>query len=52
MPALSAVFTVFRAGTRLNAQERAHLYRIWIEILAVNGLSPEEQIVERRLIQS
>ena len=45
---LGAVLAVFRAGAGLDRQQRAHLHRVGIEVLAVHGGGPEQQVVERQ----
>ena len=46
MTALGTVFTVLRAGTGLDGQERADLHFIRVEMLTMDALSPEHQVIE------
>ena len=51
MTALRAIFAVFRAGTGLDRQQRAHLHLVGIKVLPVRTLGTKQKIVKGKLKQ-
>jgi hypothetical protein len=50
MRRLAAIAAIFGASAGLDAEQLAELHAIWIEILSMHRLGPEQQIVERSFI--
>jgi hypothetical protein len=49
MTTLRAILAVFRAGTGLDREQRAHLNLIRVKVLPVDALGAKQKIIERKI---
>ena len=49
--ALGAVGAVLGAGAGFDGKQCAHLHLVWVKILSMQGLGPEQQVIERQCEQ-
>jgi len=48
---LAAIRAIFRTATGFDAQKTAELNPVRVEVFAVHGLRPEQQVVERQVVE-